>query len=62
MNCPFCPAVDRFAHRVPPRASAWLPIVLIVVVLAAATLASALTPEARDFTVRQPAPSHGRVL
>lgn len=55
MNCPFCPAVDRLTHRVPQRASVWLPIALIVVVLGAAALASALTPDTRDFAMRRPA-------
>ena len=62
MNCPFCPDLDRIAERVPPRATAWLPVVLIVVVLGAAALASALGPEARDFSMRQPVPAHGRLL
>ena len=62
MNCPFCPTVDRFSDRVTPRASAWPPIALIVVVLGAATLASALTPDTRDFAAREPITARGHAL
>ena len=62
MNCPFCPTVDRLARRVTPRASPWLPVALIVVVLGAATLASALTPDTRDLAMRKPVVHRGQVL
>jgi hypothetical protein len=60
MDCPFRPAIDRLAHPATPRASAWLPAALIVTVLGAATLASALTPDTRDLAMRRPA--HGQAL
>ena len=62
MNCPFCPAVDRLTRRVAPRASPWLPVVLIVVVLGAAALASSLAPDTRDFAMRKPVVHRGQVL
>ena len=62
VNCPFCPTVDRLARRVTPRASPWLPIILIVLVLGAATLASAFTPDTRDFAPREPVAYRGKLL
>lgn len=56
VNCPFCPTVERLTQRVTPRASPWLPIVLIVVVLGSAMLASVLIPDSRGFSTRDFAP------
>ena len=62
MSCPSCPTADRLTHRASPRASAWLPVALIVAVLGAATLASALTPDTRDLAARKPIAVRGQAL
>ena len=61
MNCPSCPNVREFRPRAP--VSLWAPLAVIALVLGIATLASALTTDARDMKQRSVhAPAPGRAL
>ncbi len=63
MDCPFCPDCRHYAERPRSRLSLWVPVALIVAVLGAASLASALTPDTRDVSQRHGSvPMKGRAL
>lgn len=51
MDCPFCPESQEYARRPRPVVSVWVPLALIVAVLATATLASTLV-DGRDSPAR----------
>lgn len=60
MDCPFCPETQEYTRRPRPAVSAWVPLALIVAVLATATVASTLV-DGRDSPARVIA-KQGRAL
>lgn len=52
MDCPCCPEARAFTHRPRTPVSLWGPVAIIALVLGAASLASALTTDARDMKQR----------
>ena len=56
MDCPFCPSCPEYANRRRSPLSVWAPLAIIVAVLGAAAVASAMSTDTRDFAAR-----HGSV-